>query len=131
MKLKLIITAGILIAGASSCGESFFEQYPSNNITEGNFYKTDDDFNQGVVACYAKLKTQMSFHLTEIGYRGDENILESMAVSTQDRYDIDNFAETPSNGILSDVWDAWYNGIYRCNDVLDHMAGAKIANYDK
>ena len=66
MKLKLIITAGILIAGASSCGESFFEQYPSNNITEGNYYQTDDDFNQGVVACYHKLKTQMAFHLHEV-----------------------------------------------------------------
>ena len=77
MKLKyyLVFTAFAL----SSCGEGFFEQYPSNDITEGNFYKTDDDFNQGVVSCYAKLKTMMSFHLTEIGYRSDENILESMA----------------------------------------------------
>ena len=101
MKLKyyLVFTAFAL----SSCGEGFFEQYPSNDITEGNFYKTDDDFNQGVVSCYAKLKTMMSFHLTEIGYRSDENILESMAVSTQDRYDIDNFIETASNGILSDI----------------------------
>ena len=54
-----------------------------------------------------------------------------MAVSTQDRYDIDNFIETASNGILSDIWDAWYNGIYRCNDVLDHMHGVQIPNYDK
>ena len=131
MKPKHILALGLLALGLGSCGEGFFEQYPSNNITEGNFYKTDDDFNQGVVACYAKLKTQMSFHLTEIGYRSDENVLESMAVSTQDRYDIDHFAETASNGILNDIWDAWYNGIYRCNDVLDHMAGAKIANYDK
>ena len=49
MKLKyyLVFTAFAL----SSCGEGFFEQYPSNDITEGNFYKTDDDFNQGVVSC--------------------------------------------------------------------------------
>ena len=129
MKLKyyLVFTAFAL----SSCGEGFFEQYPSNDITEGNFYKTDDDFNQGVVSCYAKLKTMMSFHLTEIGYRSDENILESMAVSTQDRYDIDNFIETASNGILSDIWDAWYNVIYRCNDVLDHMNGVQIPNHNK
>ena len=130
MKLKyyLVFTAFAL----SSCGEGFFEQYPSNDITEGNFYKTDDDFNQGVVSCYAKLKTMMSFHLTEIGYRSDENILESMAVSTQDRYDIDNFIETASNGILNDIWDAWYNGIYRCNDVLDHLEGREeLPNYDK
>lgn len=37
MKLKyyLVFTAFAL----SSCGEGFFEQYPSNDITEGNFYK--------------------------------------------------------------------------------------------
>lgn len=131
MNLKHILATGILALSMSACGEGFFEQYPSNNITEGNFYKTDDDFNQGVASCYYKLKTQMGFHLTQICYRSDENVLESMAVSTQDRYDIDHFAETPSNGILIDIWNAWYNGIYRCNDVLDHLSGAKIPNYDK
>lgn len=131
MKLKYWIVAAIGALTLGSCGESFFEQYPSNEITEGNFYQTDDDFNQGVKACYAKLKTQMAFHLQELGYRSDENVLESMAVSTQDRYDIDNFAETASNGILSDIWDAWYNGIYRCNDVLTHMNGKNIPNYDR
>lgn len=109
--------------GLISCTDEFFEQYPSNNITEGNFYQTEADFNQGVYSCYAKLKTQSGFHITELAYRTDECILESMAVSTQDRYDIDHFAENSSNGILSDIWNAWYNGIYRCNDVLDHMAG--------
>ena len=32
----------------ASCSGKFFEQYPSNSITEGNFYKTESDFNQGV-----------------------------------------------------------------------------------
>ena len=48
MKPKYFLALGLLALGLGSCGESFFEQYPSNNITEGNFYKTDDDFNQGV-----------------------------------------------------------------------------------
>ena len=131
MKLKYRFALALGALAFCSCGDSFFEQYPSNNITEGNFYQTDDDFDQGVKACYAKLKTQMAFHLQELGYRSDENILESMAVSTQDRYDIDHFAETSSNGILNDIWDAWYNGIYRCNDVLNHLSGKNIPNADK
>jgi hypothetical protein len=101
-------------------------------VTEGNFYQTEDDFNQGVYSCYAKLKTEMAFHLTELAYRTDECVLESMAVSTQDRYDLDHFAENSSNGILSKIWNAWYNGIYRCNDVLDHAEGKdfpKLAQY--
>ena len=88
MKFKSIIALALASVGFISCSDKFFEQYPSNNITEGNFYQTEDDFNQGVYSCYAKLKTNMAFHLTELAYRTDECILESMAVSTQDRYDI-------------------------------------------
>ncbi len=133
MEIRHILVIAALSLGMASCGEKFFEQYPSNSITEGNFYQTDDDFNQGVYACYAKLKTEMGFHLNELGYRSDENVLESMAVSTQDRYDIDHFAEVSSNGILENVWNAWYNGVYRCNDVMDHMAGKEevLPNYGK
>ena len=127
-----IIAFGALLLTAASCKPEFFERYPANSVTEGNFYQTEADFNQGVYCCYAKLKTQMSYYLTELAYRSDECILESMAVSTQDRYDLDNFAEVESNGILANIWNAWYNGIYRCNDVLDHAEGktyAKLPQY--
>ena len=117
-KITYIIACTALLTGAVSCSDSFFERYPANSVTEGNFYQSEADFNQGVYSCYAKLKTQMSYYLTELAYRSDECYLESMAVSTQFRYDLDNFAEVESNTILSDVWAAWYNGIYRCNDVL-------------
>lgn len=132
MKIKSLIALSVLSFGLISCGDEFFEKYPSNNITEGNFYQTENDFNQGVYSCYAKLKTQSGFHITEVAHRSDECILKSMAVSTQDRYDIGHFAENASNGILSDIWNAWYNGIYRCNDVLDHMpqdVSGKMAQY--
>ena len=128
--IKIALT-GTLLLSLASCSDSFFEQYPSNNVTEGNFYKTDEDFNQGIYACYDKMKTQMAFYLNELAYRGDECYLESMAVSTQDRYDIDRFQEKSNNGIMKNIWNAWYNGIYRCNDVLGHMAGKTLVNGDK
>lgn len=128
MKLKYFLFAGLL--GLVACGESFFEQYPSNNVTGANFWQTDDDFNQAVRGCYAKLKSETGFHLTELAYRSDECSLDAMATSTQNRYDFDHFAEVPTNGILLDVWNGWYNGIYRCNDVLDHLPGARIENAD-
>ncbi len=133
MKIKHILVIAALSLVSVSCGEKFFGQFPANDITEGNFYQTDDDFNQGVYSCYAKLKTEMGFFLNELGYRSDENVLESMAVSTQDRYDLDHFAEVPSNGIVENIWNAWYNGVYRCNDVLDHMDGKEesLPNYNK
>ena len=134
MNMKNIIKSalvGLAAFSLASCSDSFFEQYPANTVTEGNYYKTDDDFNQGVYCCYDKLKTQMGFFLTELAYRSDECVLTSMAVSTQDRYDLDHFQERSNNGILKNIWNAWYNGIYRCNDVLDHMSGKTLANGDK
>lgn len=126
-KIINILSIAAMSLGLAACSDSFFEEYPSNTVTEGNFYQTENDFNQGVYACYAKLKTSSGFTINELGYRADEMLLESMAVSTQDRYDLDHFAENANNGLLSDVWNAWYNGIYRCNDVMDHMEGKNFS----
>ena len=127
-KILYILSLGFLMACAVSCSNDFFGQYPSNNVTEGNFYQTEADFNQGVYACYAKLKTEMGFYRSELSYRADEADLESMAVSTQDRYDLDHFQQNSSNPILSAVWNAWYNGIYRCNEVLDHIKTTSLSS---
>lgn len=121
--MRNIIAVAILAAGLTACTDEFFQQYPSNSVTEGNFYQTEGDFEQGVMCCYAKLKTESGCHITELSYRSDECILTSMAVSTADRYDIDHFEEEAANGLMSKWWNAWYNGIYRCNDVLDHLGG--------
>lgn len=131
-KITYIIALATTLLTAVCCSESFFDRYPSNSITEGNFFQSENDFNQAVMACYYKLKTQSAFTITELGYRSDESLLESMAVSSQNRYDLDHFSENASNSLLNDVWDAWYNGIYRCNDFLDHSEGkdfAKLPEY--
>ena len=130
-KIIRTVFIGAALLGAVSCSDKFFEQYPANTITEGNHYQTDDDFDQAVKCCYLKIKTQMGFFLNELAFRSDECGLEAMAVSTQDRYDLDHFQEASNNGILTDVWNAWYNGVYRCNDILDHMEGKELANGDK
>ena len=120
-KTAYILSLGLLMISAVSCSDAFFNEHPSNDVFGGDFYKTEGDFNQAVYSCYSHLKTEMGFLLTEIGYRSDEAALESMAVSTQDRYDLDHFQENSSNPILSGVWSEWYKGIYFCNDVLDHL----------
>lgn len=85
-----------------------------------------------MAACYHKLKTQMGYHLNELAYRSDECCKQAMTVSDASTYYFDHFEENSSNAIMSDIWNAWYNGIYRCNDVLDHLEGREeLPNYDK
>ena len=81
MKSTYYLLLGVAALGTVSCSDSFFEQYPSNSVTENNYYITDDDFDQGVAACYHKLKTQMGYHLNELAYRSDECCKQAMTVS--------------------------------------------------
>ena len=121
MKIRTIILLSIACLGVISCSEEFFEKYPSNQITENTHFQTQGDFEQAVKSCYVKLKSEASWHITIMSYRTDECQVESMSVASRDRYNIDHFSENSSTALLADVWSAWYNGIYRCNDVLDHM----------
>ena len=81
-KILFIAALGIIAASASSCRDDFFGQYPSNNITEGNFYQTESDFNQGVYSCYAKLKTESGFFISELGFRSDDNEIVGYDIQT-------------------------------------------------
>lgn len=127
MLTGLTLVAGMMLG--TGCSNDFFEQYPTNSVTEGNFWQTDDDYNQAVRGCYHRVKSGLSFHLNELGYRSDENELADMAVSTQQRYDFDHFSVIPNNSLLSTLWSNTYNGIYRCNDLLAHLGdGTGVTN---
>ena len=110
-----------------ACSKDFFNQYPSNKTTDDKVYLTDDDFNQAVRGCYAKLTAQLSWHINELAYRADEALLEDMTTSTQERYANDHFQELSTAGMFQDIWSAWYNGIDRCNDLLDHIASTSLS----
>ena len=90
-------------------------------------YKTAEDFNVAVIGCYSKLQTQVSYFTECCEYRSDNLTLSAPTAGTQDRYDIDQFADKASNGILEDAWANFNNGVYRCNLVLDRI---DEANFD-
>ena len=90
-------------------------------------YKTADDFNVAVMGCYSKLQTQVSYFTECCEYRSDNLTLSAPTAGTQDRYDIDQFADKASNGILEDAWANFNNGVYRCNLILDRI---DEANFD-
>ncbi len=129
---KYIKTALPLIAGAlmlsatTSCSDSFFDLQPDDEVTGDKVYKTENDFELAVNACYSKLQTQMNFYIEMCEYRSDNLTLNAPTAGTQDRYDIDTFNETSANGILDNLWENFYNGIYRCNKILDKIDGAQF-----
>lgn len=124
IKEYIMVLSASFVLG--SCTDRFFELTPSNEISVETFYKTADDFNQAVVACYSKLQGQVSYYTEFCEFRSDNLFISAPTTSTQDRYDIDRFVETSANGLLEDYWATFNNNIYRCNTVLDRIDEAKI-----
>jgi len=122
-KIIVILSA---LALTTACSDSFFELEPSNSVTTSKMYKTAEDFNIAVIGCYSKLQGQVSFYTECCEYRSDNMYLTAPTAGTQDRYDIDQFVETAANGILTDYWANFNNGVYRCNLVLEKIDDAEI-----
>jgi hypothetical protein len=118
-----VLSIALLLA---SCSEAFFDLTPNDKISANIMYKTASDFNLAVVSCYSKLQGQVSFYTECCEYRSDNLYLSAPTAGTQDRYDIDQFKDNSSNGILSDYWANFNNNVYRCNMVLDRIDGADI-----
>lgn len=120
---NIILAVTGLCVSLASC-EKFFTLTPNYEVPVDNLYKTADDFNIAVVGCYAKLQSQVTYYTELCEYRSDNMHLTAPTAGTQDRYDIDQFKDTPSNGILEEAWANFNNGVYRCNMVLDRIDGA-------
>jgi hypothetical protein len=110
----------------ASCSDEFFDLTPNNKISADIMYKTAADFNLAVVSCYSKLQSQVSFYTECCEYRSDNLYLSAPTAGTQDRYDIDQFKDNSSNGLLSDYWANFNNNVYRCNMVLDRIDKADV-----
>lgn len=125
IKKALLLPALLaFIPAMTSCSDSFFDLEPDDEVVGDKVYKTENDFELAVNACYSKLQTQMDFYIEMCEYRSDNLTLKAPTAGTQDRYDIDMFSETSANGILDNLWENFYNGIYRCNKILDKIDGA-------
>lgn len=120
-KSLLWLTLALLVV---SCSDSFFDLNPGSKVPTDNLYKTASDFEVAVMGCYAKLQSQVSFYTECCEYRSDNLYLSAPTAGTQDRYDIDQFADKPSNGILEDSWANFNNGVYRCNLILNKIDDA-------
>ena len=116
-KLILFLSTAVL---SVACTDSFFDLEPSSSVPTDKVYVA-------VIGCYSKLQTQVSYFTECCEYRSDNLTLSAPTAGTQDRYDIDQFADKASNGILEDAWANFNNGVYRCNLVLDRI---DEANFD-
>lgn len=111
-----------------SCSDDFVELFPANNLSSGEYYQTREDFNAGVIAAYAKLQGQVGIYFELMEWRSDNLDLLAPTAGSQDRFNINKFQETSANVEITNAWANFYNGIFRCNQVISNMPNA---NFDE
>ncbi len=122
---KISITLLILGIGIVGC-EDFLEVTPETFITPTDFYNSEDDIDRSVAAIYNRNRSLFNSLMWQFGEMRSDNT--SFFFNPGDRGGfnteaIDLFLMDPSNGRVSEFWNALYSGISRCNYVLLQIDG--------
>lgn len=123
---KSYITAIALVALAlTGCNDWLREEAPGSTQL-GDFFSNGQTAVQSANACYSPLAWEYHGTYCPEWFVGDiasdDAVKGGQSTSDMaDAYDIENFKTVASNGLLLDYYRAQYQGIARCNFVLDNV----------
>lgn len=127
MKAKFIYLTAILVPVLLlGCSDEFLDRKPLDVQVSTNFYQTEEDATQALVAVYDVLQYQsvgawapfqlISDVLSDDAYGGGADANEGV-----DPDEINNFAIKTSNPMVHSIWSRNYLGIYRANLLLERI----------
>ena len=113
--ILVVLTMGFFQA----CSESFLDVEPINQINSENFFNSEDDYNQALIASYDLLAaTYLNAILGEIASDntlcGGEN-----ATDVPGWQEIDDMKHSSANDQVRNLWNWMYAGINRCNYIFE------------
>jgi len=123
MKITRYISGTILallLMFATSC-EDFLDKSPNGALSTANFYKTEDDANAAINAAYTPLS---GFWIENIAFERDiisDDAVKGQGIDLSALTNFDNLNINASDGVVSTLWGAFYQGILYCNLVLDNV----------
>lgn len=130
---KSVAILFIILAGAffSSC-KKFLESTPVSQISVDNFYKTEADFNQGLVGAYAafaQVYQGNGYYSLLTDLRSDNTTELTPGGSGNDaKMNIDEFKETTDNEHITAFWQNSYTLIARANSIIASITNAQISD---
>ena len=116
-KLLFIILGGFLLGSFSSC-KKYLEEKPLSFYDPVTVFSSIDNAKLAMNGCYWDLTNLWSFNYSHIGESGTD---VSVFPFEDPVGDVENYSLTSSNGFAQDIWQNLYNGIYRCNQVIDRV----------
>lgn len=125
MKKLVILVAAIFSLGA--CSESFLNNVPEDILTAGNFFKTESDFQQALIATYGAIRTAGDLNSWVMGEMRSDNTHYDInrgadaSIGTMARLAVADFLDDDGNGVTNSKYDGSYVGISRANTILERI----------
>lgn len=117
--IKKIIAIIIVVFAYQSCTDDFIEREPEYSIDSENYFNSEADYQNGLIACYDLLQsTYVNVLLGEIASDntlcggGDANDVIGFQ-------QVDDMIHTEINSNIRDVWNWMYAGVSRTNYLLE------------
>lgn len=125
---KTLIYNILLIALFSGCQKDFLNLAPISDTNTENFYRNEEDMLNAVNAAYASLRAggQYNAAMYTVGEVASDNTEILDAQAGIDNSQIDAFTTLTNNGILNNMWNHHYEGILRCNAVIDRIPAIEM-----
>ncbi len=129
-----IPTAALLVLALVLGGcDSFVDKSPISNPSRATFYETQEDFETALAGAYDALQKEGTFsnnYWVLFEMRGDNTdqgpdqtgLAQKIALLNQ-------FEETTTNELVQQSWIDTYDGIERCNIILDQVENLPDGNF--
>lgn len=128
---KLVIF--VFIAVITSCSSDFLTLYPENQSNEGNFFKTENHFEQALNGAYSNLRdisAQQGFLMGEM--RSDNThytrYKPDRGIHILYRENIADFIVDDQNQWVGYMWTGCYSGISKTNTVIDRISQTNLSD---
>ncbi len=118
----------VLLLSTIGCSEDFLDRQPLDREVSSNFYQTEEQAVEALVAVYDVLgyqsvSTWAPFGTTADMLSDDAYAGGGDANDGQDEDEVNNFKIPPTSGIAHSIWRKNYIGIYRANLFLEKIEG--------
>lgn len=127
--IKLVFLTPLFLI--TSCSEEFFNQVPTDQLSEDGFYKEGTHFEQAINDAYRSLRTVYANYYV-IGDVASDNAYTQRSSNAVDLISFNESNLTSASAVISGVWSGSYQVIARANIVLDRIESANVeANLKK
>lgn len=119
MKKYILIT--VLTLCCISCADDFVETDPPYTVDTENFFLSEEDYRNGLVAIYDLLNANYaSVMLAEVA-SDDINTGGESPTDVIGWQQVDRMIHTPINQQVKDVWDFNFAGVYRASFMIENQ----------